>query len=95
MNKPKNVTAEINIPLLDYLHLKTLLVPMYKKTPQTIDIVQHNCGMIMKINYICLFKGYSTKQNPHGVFLNLSNPIIIRLTSPHFENSSYICSSVV
>ena len=40
-------------------------------------------------------RGYSTKQNPHGVFLILSRPIMTLLTSPHIENSSYSCSSLV
>lgn len=89
--KKKNVIVGINLLLLDYLQLHTFLGTYVQKK----NIVQHNCSMIMQINYICLLKGYSTKQNPQGVFLNLSNPIIIRFTSPHFENSSYICSSVV
>lgn len=40
-------------------------------------------------------KGYSTKQKPQGVFLILSRPMTILLTSPHLEKSSWICSSVV
>ena len=40
------------------------------------------------------FVGYSTKQNPHGVFLIRSRPMMIRFTSPHMENSSYTCSSL-
>jgi hypothetical protein len=33
---------------------------------------------------------YSTKQNPQGVLVNLSNPMMILLTSPHFPNNSWI-----
>ena len=40
------------------------------------------------------FVGYSIKQNPHGVFLIRSRPMMIRFTSPHMENSSYTCSSL-
>lgn len=36
-----------------------------------------------------------TKQNPHGVNLFLSSPMMIRSMVPHFENNSCICSSVV
>ena len=42
-----------------------------------------------------MLKGYSTKQNPQGVFLYLSRPIMMRLMSAARENSSCICSSVV
>ena len=45
--------------------------------------------------YSIFFKGYSTKQNPHGVFFTLSSPIMILLMSPHLPNNSWICSSVV
>lgn len=38
---------------------------------------------------------YSTKQEPHGVFFNLSKPINTYLISPHLLKSSNICSSDV
>ena len=38
---------------------------------------------------------HSTKQNPQGVFLYLSSPMMTLFTSPHMENSSYSCSSDV
>ena len=37
---------------------------------------------------------HSTKQNPQGVLVFLSRPIITRFTLPAFEKSSTICSSV-
>lgn len=33
-------------------------------------------------------KGYSTKQKPQAVFLTLSRPMMILLTSPHLANNS-------
>jgi hypothetical protein len=57
--------------------------------------VQHNYG-VRSNRSVTFAMLKNTQQNKiHTVSLNLPNPIIIRLTSAHFENSSYICSSVV
>lgn len=44
--------------------------------------------------WVSYLKGYSTKQNPQAVFLTLSSPMMMRLTSPLLENSSWTCSTV-
>lgn len=80
---------------LSLLELSTLQQEVFTQTVVCCQLLLRECNKqnciffqnITKKFFVKTF-AYSTKQNPHGVFLALSKPIIIRLTSPARENNS-------